>query len=90
MLRCTGYSKIDNDYEGIRGYERYRDDLVLMYFADLDATGGCLQALELIPLQIRNFSLRSGTAGHRMDPADTGSGVSKLRNKTHLVPKGSL
>ena len=46
-----------NDYEGIRGYERYRDDLVLMYFADLDATGGCLQALELIPLQIRNFRL---------------------------------
>jgi poly-gamma-glutamate capsule biosynthesis protein CapA/YwtB (metallophosphatase superfamily) len=46
-----------NDYEGIRGYERYRDDLVLMYFVDLDATGGCLQALELIPLQIRKFRL---------------------------------
>ncbi|WP_456780711.1 MULTISPECIES: CapA family protein [unclassified Bradyrhizobium] len=46
-----------NDYEGIRGYERYRDDLVLMYLADLDATDGCLHALNLIPLQIRNFRL---------------------------------
>jgi poly-gamma-glutamate synthesis protein (capsule biosynthesis protein) len=46
-----------NDYEGIRGYERYRDDLVLMYFADLDPTDGCLYALKLIPLRIRNFRL---------------------------------
>jgi len=46
-----------NDYEGIPGHERYRDDLALMYFADLDPTGGCLQALELVPLQIKNFRL---------------------------------
>ena len=29
-----------NDYEGIRGYERYRDDLALMYFADLEPGDG--------------------------------------------------
>jgi poly-gamma-glutamate synthesis protein (capsule biosynthesis protein) len=46
-----------NDYEGIRGYERYRDDLVLMYFADLDPLRGNLRALKLVPLQIRNFRL---------------------------------
>jgi len=46
-----------NDYEGIRGYERYRDDLTLMYFADLDPTGGSLQALTLVPLRIKNFRL---------------------------------
>ena len=28
-----------NDYEGIEGYEQYRDDLVLMYFADIDPRG---------------------------------------------------
>ena len=44
-----------NDYEGIRGYERYRDDLTLMYLVDLDPTTGCLQALKLVPLQIKNF-----------------------------------
>jgi poly-gamma-glutamate capsule biosynthesis protein CapA/YwtB (metallophosphatase superfamily) len=46
-----------NDYEGIRGYERYRDDLVLMYFADLDPASGSLHALKLVPLQIKNFRL---------------------------------
>jgi poly-gamma-glutamate capsule biosynthesis protein CapA/YwtB (metallophosphatase superfamily) len=46
-----------NDYEGIQGYERYRDDLALMYFANLDPTSGSLHALELVPLQIKNFRL---------------------------------
>jgi poly-gamma-glutamate synthesis protein (capsule biosynthesis protein) len=46
-----------NDYEGIRGYEHYRDDLALMYFADLDPNSGSLDALELVPLQIKNFRL---------------------------------
>ena len=46
-----------NDYEGIRGYERYHDDLALMYFADLDPASGSLHALRLVPLQIKNFRL---------------------------------
>jgi poly-gamma-glutamate capsule biosynthesis protein CapA/YwtB (metallophosphatase superfamily) len=46
-----------NDYEGIGGYERYRDDLALMYFVDLDPTSGSLHAIKLIPLQIKNFRL---------------------------------
>jgi len=45
-----------NDYEGIAGYERFRDDLVLMYFADI-APAGTLAALEIAPLQIRKFQL---------------------------------
>jgi poly-gamma-glutamate capsule biosynthesis protein CapA/YwtB (metallophosphatase superfamily) len=51
-----------NDYEGIGGYERYRDDLVVMYFADLDQTSGSLHALKLIPLQIKNFRLSIPTS----------------------------
>ncbi|MCW1990815.1 poly-gamma-glutamate capsule biosynthesis protein CapA/YwtB (metallophosphatase superfamily) [Bradyrhizobium diazoefficiens] len=46
-----------NDYEGIRGYERYRDDLTLMYFADFDLANGDFHALRLIPLQIKKFRL---------------------------------
>ncbi len=46
-----------NDYEGIQGHERYRDDLALMYFADVEPAGGALRALTLVPLQIRNFRL---------------------------------
>jgi poly-gamma-glutamate capsule biosynthesis protein CapA/YwtB (metallophosphatase superfamily) len=45
-----------NDYEGIKGYEEYRGDLVLMIFADVQP-GGTLAALEIVPLQIRNFQL---------------------------------
>jgi poly-gamma-glutamate synthesis protein (capsule biosynthesis protein) len=46
-----------NDYEGIRGYERYRGDLSLMYFVDLDPASGSLLALRLVPLQMRKFHL---------------------------------
>jgi poly-gamma-glutamate synthesis protein (capsule biosynthesis protein) len=56
-LILYGCGDLLNDYEGIRGYERYRGDLVLMYFADLNVTDGCLHALKLIPLQMRNFRL---------------------------------
>jgi poly-gamma-glutamate synthesis protein (capsule biosynthesis protein) len=46
-----------NDYEGIRGYEAYRDDLAVMYFVDIDAASGHLDHLALVPLQIRQFRL---------------------------------
>ena len=46
-----------NDYEGIGGYEEYRDDLVLMYFANIDRFNGKLVQLQMIPMQIKNFSL---------------------------------
>ncbi|MGB8400079.1 MAG: CapA family protein [Bradyrhizobium sp.] len=46
-----------NDYEGIRGYEEYRGDLPLMYFADIEPTTGTLAGFEIVPLQIRNFQL---------------------------------
>jgi poly-gamma-glutamate synthesis protein (capsule biosynthesis protein) len=46
-----------NDYEGIRGHERYRPDLTLMYFPTLDVSTGALVQLRLVPMQIRNFQL---------------------------------
>jgi poly-gamma-glutamate synthesis protein (capsule biosynthesis protein) len=46
-----------NDYEGIRGYEAYRSDLALMYFAAVDAASADVVSLEIAPLQIRNFRL---------------------------------
>lgn len=53
-----------NDYEGISGYEAYRDDLALMYFASLDPESGKLLRLRITPMQIRNFRL------NRASPAD--------------------
>lgn len=46
-----------NDYEGIQGYEEYRDDLALMYLADIDITSRCLVALEIVPFRICKFQL---------------------------------
>lgn len=46
-----------DDYEGITGYERYRDDLVLMYFVTLAPERGTLQNCTMTPMQIRRFRL---------------------------------
>jgi poly-gamma-glutamate capsule biosynthesis protein CapA/YwtB (metallophosphatase superfamily) len=46
-----------NDYEGIQGYEDYRDDLAVMYFADIAPASGDLAAAEIVPLRIRQFRL---------------------------------
>ena len=43
-----------NDYEGIRGYEEFRNDLVLMYFADIQPRG--------LLLHLKSFLSRSGTS----------------------------
>ena len=56
-LILYGCGDLLNDYEGIRGYDDYRDDLSLMYLADIDRARGDLEALELVPLQIRQFRL---------------------------------
>jgi len=44
-----------NDYEGIGGYEYYRDDLALMYFASVDPSTGKLLYLQMTPTQIKRF-----------------------------------
>lgn len=46
-----------NDYEGISGYERFRDDLVLMYFLSVSTSDGRLVRCRMVPLRIRNFRL---------------------------------
>jgi len=46
-----------NDYEGITGYEKYRDDLALMYLPALRSGDGTLVRLTIVPFQIRNFRL---------------------------------
>jgi poly-gamma-glutamate capsule biosynthesis protein CapA/YwtB (metallophosphatase superfamily) len=51
-----------NDYEGISGFELYRADLVLMYFATLDPASGDLIQLRMVPMQIRKMRLNRATA----------------------------
>ena len=46
-----------NDYEGISGYEEFRADLSLMYFATVDPSSGKLLGLEMTPTRIRQFKI---------------------------------
>jgi poly-gamma-glutamate capsule biosynthesis protein CapA/YwtB (metallophosphatase superfamily) len=46
-----------NDYEGIKGYEQFRDDLVVAYLARCSPSSGALLELTLLPFQIRKFRL---------------------------------
>ncbi|BBA35001.1 capsule synthesis protein, capA [Methylocaldum marinum] len=56
-LILYGCGDFINDYEGIEGYESYRGDLVLMYFATMNPADGTLSGLEMIPLHMRRFRL---------------------------------
>jgi poly-gamma-glutamate synthesis protein (capsule biosynthesis protein) len=75
-----------NDYEGISGYESYRDDLVLMYFPELDASGRIVR-LVLTPMQIHEFRLRRPSDA---DVAWLGDRLSQVSAPfgTRLVPSG--
>lgn len=44
-----------NDYEGIGGNEKYRGDLALMYFVQMEVESGKLIAFHMVPTQIEHF-----------------------------------
>jgi len=56
-LVLYGCGDFFNDYEGITGYEQFRGDLGLMYFAEIDSITGKLFALRMIPTRVRRFRL---------------------------------
>jgi poly-gamma-glutamate capsule biosynthesis protein CapA/YwtB (metallophosphatase superfamily) len=64
-LVLYGCGDFITDYEGISGYEQFRDDLVLMYFPQLDRSTGTLVALHMTPLQIRRMQLVRPSAKDR-------------------------
>lgn len=63
-LILYGCGDLINDYEGIARHEEFRGDLSLMYFPSLDPDTGELKALEMVPVQVRNFRV------NRAAPAD--------------------
>ncbi|MCI2418246.1 CapA family protein [Saccharopolyspora sp. K220] len=62
-LVLYGCGDFIDDYEGIPGYEQYRDDLRLLFFASL-ATSGELVDLRMLPMQARQMRL------HPASPSD--------------------
>jgi len=81
-----------NDYEGIGGYEEFRADLSLMYFATVNSANGKLVSLQMTPTQIRRFKVNraSGAAAIWLmntlnrEGASLGTRV-KLDSNNHLI-----
>jgi poly-gamma-glutamate capsule biosynthesis protein CapA/YwtB (metallophosphatase superfamily) len=57
-LILYGCGDFIDDYEGITGYERYRDDLRLLYFALIEPETGALTGMRIVPMQARQMRLR--------------------------------
>ncbi len=79
-----------NDYEGISGYEEFRSDLVLMYFASINPAKSRLTRLEMTPLRIQRFKLNrvnkedAGWLSDRLnrEGAELGTRVALARDNT--------
>jgi poly-gamma-glutamate capsule biosynthesis protein CapA/YwtB (metallophosphatase superfamily) len=56
-LILYGCGDFINDYEGISGYQDFRNDLAVIYLPQLDGATGRLLSLEMVPMQIRRFRL---------------------------------
>jgi poly-gamma-glutamate synthesis protein (capsule biosynthesis protein) len=52
-----------DDYEGIGGKEKFRDELTLMYFPDVNPVTGRLSDLRLTPMRIKRFRANRASSG---------------------------
>jgi poly-gamma-glutamate capsule biosynthesis protein CapA/YwtB (metallophosphatase superfamily) len=57
-LVLYGCGDFIDDYEGIGGYEEFRDDLRLLYLASVMEDTGTLDALRMVPMQASKMRLR--------------------------------
>lgn len=90
-LVLYGCGDFFNDYEGITGYEQFRGDLGLMYFAEIDSITGKLFALRMIPTQVRRFRLNRAPSIDSEWVADLLNREGKLFNtRVQRSPENSL
>jgi poly-gamma-glutamate capsule biosynthesis protein CapA/YwtB (metallophosphatase superfamily) len=80
-----------DDYEGISGYEEFRDELRLLYFASLTAGTGTLQALRMVPMRARKMRLqRAGPADSEWLTATLNRINRGFGSQVELQPDGTL
>jgi poly-gamma-glutamate capsule biosynthesis protein CapA/YwtB (metallophosphatase superfamily) len=80
-----------DDYEGISGYDEFRDDLRLLYFAVLVPGTGTLAALRMVPMQARKMRLRHASAADSRWLADTLTRISRpFGARIECRPGGTL
>ena len=60
-----------DDYEGISGYEDFRDDLGLMYFVSMEPLTRNLVYLRMTPTQIKHFKVNRASRGDALWLRDT-------------------
>ncbi len=88
-LILYGCGDFVDDYEGISGYEEYRDDLRLAFLVSVEADSGRLAGLRMVPLRARRMRLELASGADRawlrttLDRISGGVGV-------RLGPDGSL
>jgi poly-gamma-glutamate capsule biosynthesis protein CapA/YwtB (metallophosphatase superfamily) len=90
-LILYGCGELVDDYEGINGYEEYRDDLRLLYFATVRPDTGCLARLRMVPMRAHRMRLRHTTrdeAQHVHGVLDTIS--QPFGSRIDLTPGGVL
>lgn len=61
-LILYGCGDLINDYEGIGPHGSLRSDVGCLYFATLRAQDGCLDTLDIVPLQLKRFRLTKADA----------------------------
>ena len=80
-----------NDYEGIIGYEEFRDDLTLMYFVRMSPLTGKLVSLEMVPMQIQRFRLQRASKFDTLWLHDTlNRECKKFKNRVELTNDSTL
>lgn len=89
-LILYGCGDLLNDYEGIGGYEEFRPDIAVMYFADLELATGALRRLRLVPLRIRRLRLEAASDVDAAWLAATLSRVSRGFGLAVLAGAGGL
>ncbi|HEY5618506.1 MAG TPA: CapA family protein [Vicinamibacterales bacterium] len=90
-LILYGCGDFIDDYEGIAGYEQYRDDLVLMFFPSLNPATGQLVTLQMTPMQIRKIRLNRASASDVRWVRDTLNRVSRSFGvQAELMSDGAL
>ena len=90
-LILYGCGDFIDDYEGITGYQEYRDDLRLAYLASLRRGTGELAALRMIPLQSRGLRLEPASGQDRRWLAAAIDRASRpFGSRVELGPGGAL
>ncbi|MFD8231304.1 CapA family protein [Streptomyces sp. NPDC059696] len=64
-LVLYGCGDFVDDYEGISGYEEYRDDLRVAFLVSVEADSGRLAGLRMVPFRVRRMRLEPASEADR-------------------------